>query len=276
MAMENKQKDTQTKDRIGWGVRVPSVSFQQAIEIAKALCTVGGIDGSLDALSQVIGNTRSSSSFSSKLSALKNFSLITTIDKDSYSFTELGRKIAIPTSPSEEGNSIAESLMKVEIIKAIYDKYKGKMLPQKKYLANEIGNLGIPSSITNVWADYFVEAANYSGLLLARSDGSYQVMSSTITQTNPEQSTSQKEEQREKVNNKQGQNQEDKWNQQPSLDGFLESSKWGTLYQPKLSGNRKAIFAIPDELTQEDIDRIKSLLKGVEMGLEGFKKYDTE
>ena len=49
------------------------------------------------------------------------------------------------------------------------------------------------------------------------------------------------------------------------VDTFVESVQWGILNQPRLSGNRRAIIAIPNELTQEDIDRIKSLLKGVEL-----------
>ena len=141
MAKESTETTTQTKDRIGWGVKVPFISFQDAINITKKLCSIGGFDGSLDALSQVLGNTRSSSSFTYKLSALKNFSLIATPDKNSYSFTDLGRRIANPDSPNDEKEAIVDALMKVEIIKTIFDNYKTKVLPQKKYLPMELRSL---------------------------------------------------------------------------------------------------------------------------------------
>ncbi|MGA7159894.1 MAG: hypothetical protein WBZ48_02760 [Bacteroidota bacterium] len=184
MAKEETEQNIQTKDRIGWGVKVPIISFQDAILFTKELCNMGGFDGTLDALSQVVGNTRSSSSFTAKLSALKNFFLLGTPDKESYSLTDLGRRIGSPTSSDDEKEAMVEALMKLDTIKTIFENYKGKVLPQREYLANAIVKLGVPPLIKTQWADYFIEATNFVGLILAREGGGYQLMSSPIKYAN--------------------------------------------------------------------------------------------
>ena len=40
--------------------------------------------------------------------------------------------------------------------------------------------------------------------------------------------------------------------------------------------NREAFFAIPDELTQEDIDTLRVILKGIDTSLEGLKRHAAE
>jgi hypothetical protein len=41
-----------------------------------------------------------------------------------------------------------------------------------------------------------------------------------------------------------------------------------------ISNNRKAIFAIPEDLTQQDIDSLRIVIKGIDVQLEGLKKNE--
>ena len=59
-----------------------------------------------------------------------------------------------------------------------------------------------------------------------------------------------------------------------SLMKLPEGQSWGTITRKKMSNGQEAIFAIPDQLTQQDIDKLKALLKGIDGSLDGYKKDD--
>ena len=97
MNKEIDQEETSTKARIGWGVKVPTISFEEAIEITKRVSQVGGLEGSLDALAHVVGNSVSSSTFKYKLSTMRNFGLLVFPTGDTYSLSDIGRKLVNPS-----------------------------------------------------------------------------------------------------------------------------------------------------------------------------------
>jgi|GEM_PF-1870357 len=265
------KKEGVIKERIGYGVKLPALTFGEAIEIVKTVATTGGIKGHKDALSHVTGNTPTSSTLHYKVAALKNFGLLT-IQDDSYELTALGERIAQPQSSEDVDQAIFESFLKLDILKDTWENYRGKLLPQREYLANFIEKyLGIPQSLKLGWADYFISSAKYACLLKEREagSGSYQVLNQPLPRGLRVVVS-------DDVNGDDivliEPTQESKSTLSDSLG--IESQHWGILNKRKISNNRKAIFAIPDELTQQDIDSLKLVLKGIEAMLDGLKKQE--
>ncbi|MGD1044592.1 MAG: hypothetical protein ABR936_04575 [Bacteroidota bacterium] len=268
MSGQNKQKEDGSKERVGYGVKIPPISFQEAIEIIKRVASSAGFQGDFDALSRVTGNTASSSTLLYKVYALKSFGLLTFQNK-TYIITEIGQRISQPASIEEEITFVFEAFQKHEMLRKTWENYATKILPQPEYLANFFEkNFGIPQKLKLDWANYFTDAARYAGLLMDRETGGYQVLS------NPSKADWLDAQGKLKVpdNSISSKEKESKEKTPKSAFEFSEEH-WGILNQRKISGDRKAIFAIPDELTQEDIDMVRVILKGIDAGLEGLKKY---
>jgi hypothetical protein len=276
MSDQIKTNEPQPKDRIGYGVKIPTVSFEDAIRIIKEVARVGGMDGGFDALSTVTQNTVSSSTLLYKVYALKGFGLLTFQGK-TYSLTELGRNIVQPESAEQEGRSIVESFSNHTILNKVWDNYKGKILPQREYLANYFEkNLEIPAKLKLGWADYFIAAAMFARLLHERESGSYQVLSTPISGI----AAPNKEEQQKSPSKTTDQAVGIMPRQAKAPDSGYESHfeglSGGLFYQKKISDNRKAMIYIPEDLTESDIVMIRAIIKSVDAGLEGLKRHEPD
>jgi hypothetical protein len=264
--MKEKNTEKETKQKSGYGVRPPLISFEGSINAIKDVANIGGESSSRDAFVTIFDNSTASTNFLYKLSALKKFGLIT-FDKSSYEFTDLARRIVKPDSLADEQRAIYEAFCQHETLVKIWENYKGKLLPQRDYVANWIeNNLKIPAEFKSTWADYFIEAAKFAQIIIERGEsGSSQVLfepqiqQSIVNEEKPKDAPKEEKIVEKPVN---------------TLTAIIESEHWGILNQRKISGNRKAIFAIPDELSQEDIETLRVILKGIDAGLDGLKKYE--
>ena len=127
MTTQNDKSNESTKNRIGYGVKIPPLTFEDVIELTKSAGTKAGDNNSLDVLSRLIGNSISSSNFIQKVATLKSYGVFA-IDKSNYSLTTLGQRIAFPLSFEEQAKDIIEVFSKQENLKKIWDFYKGKLL----------------------------------------------------------------------------------------------------------------------------------------------------
>jgi hypothetical protein len=272
---DSKKSRTSFKtDKVSYGINVPWISFEESISIIKRLVPIGGLQGSQDALSHVMGNSLRSSSYVLKVRALRQFALIDIKEKD-YNLSDLAQQIVQPDSEERSTQALFDSFNSHKILRRIWENYRGKILPKEEYLSNWISlNLNIPKDVANSWAKYFMSAARYLNLLHERPDGAYQVLNQISFQKSD--AIPEKDEDRQSNSNisplelsKPIENL-----QKRSIGEFVESEEWGILNQRKVSGNRKAIFAIPDELSEKDIELIKTILKGIEASLDGLRKSD--
>jgi hypothetical protein len=181
----------------------------------------------------------------------------------------LGKRIARPESFEQQAEAIIEAFLNQENLKKIWEYYKGKRLPQEEYLANSIVNiLNIPQELKFEWAAYFISAGKYAGLLEERETG-YQVLLNYISNISPTNILSNKEN-GVQVNISP---KDENINQTLTRDFLnLDNIQWGLLSKKNVSGNRKAIFAIPEDLTQQDIEAIRIVIKGIDVQLDGLKK----
>ena len=263
------------KGRIGYGVKVPRISFEEVIQITKIAGSKAGESNSIDVLSRITGNSSSSSTFSKKVAALRNFGLFE-VDKSEYSLTEIGKQIATPESFEQQARAIIQAFLNQEHLRKIWEAYKGKRLPQVEYLANAIIKvLNVPAELKLSWAEYFIEAGKYAGLLEEREAGSYQVLSGytpALKFDYPDNDKAEINTADEKQEIKPYKDEEIR--QQPKDPLGIMDQTWGVLNVKTISNNRKAIFAIPEDLSQQDIDALKVFLKGIEVQLDGLKKIE--
>ena len=271
MNTQPNEKGEKTKPRIGYGVKIPSVEFGDAIEIVKLIARNAGESGSLDFLASILRHSRSSSTFHKKVAVLRNFGLISA-DKVGYAITGIGRRIITPQSPEDEQLAVQEAFSKNEILDRIWGNYKGKILPQREYLANYIEKgLEIPSSLKFQWADYFIDAARVARIIVERESGSFQVLSQALPPPTKIQPTEQP-----KANNSLLTEVQKPRKTAPQLDETIGEIRWGSLTKLRISDDRMVIVAIPDELTGQDIDKIRIVLKGIDSSLEGLSKSDRD
>ena len=157
-------------------------------------------------------------------------------------------------------------------------------MPQPEFLANAVGKiLEVNNELKEKWSEYFTEAAKYAGLLDEREPGSYQVLSGYIKTPDNIKIENQDSEKvidsigkdEIKLTENSSQNEEKNYSKS-SMDPEeqLKSQNWGILNFKTLSNRRKAIFAIPEGLTEKDIEALKVFLKGIEVQLDGLRKIE--
>lgn len=282
---ENKIVD-KSKQRIGWGVKTPSVNFEILVALVKEVGLRSGEHGTLDDLSIISGNSASSSTFVKKLRDLKNFGLIN-IDNKNYTLTGLGKRIAHPTSVENEKQALFESFVLIDNIKKIWEFYKGKRLPQKEFLANAIVSIiHVPIELKLEWADYFINGAKVVGLLHEIDSGSYQVLSGISNKTNfSDQSKTDNIGVPSKKEDLNGSETEKPISQRSAPETIITKSDrvfaglqedTGLRIQKPISGGKTVLILVPEGLTKHDVEKIKSLLKSVEAALEGLLVEEKE
>lgn len=158
-------------------MKTPIISLQEAVQVIKKAFREIGRRGSLVELSKAMGNSPKSSDFSQKLSVLRKIGLLNA-SENRYSFTALAISIADPKNAEDEALAIINTMRNIPTLNDIYEKYEGKTIPQDDSITN---GLDIPPSLKTDWANYFLDAVNFAGLIVRNPDGSCQLLSKPIT-----------------------------------------------------------------------------------------------
>lgn len=162
------------KRRLPKGSKAPVLSLLDAVGVITNIYELAGGNVSLDALSQIVRNSRSSSTFSKKLTALRNFGLVE-IENQDVRLSELGNRIVAPKSPAAQISAIKEAFISVEVFAQIYKQLCGKILPQDEFLVNFFTDY-VPKDLAAIWMEKFKDSATYARVLMDRGDGKFQVI----------------------------------------------------------------------------------------------------
>lgn len=246
--------------RLPKGTKPHIISIAEAFVLVKDLYQHGGGQGSRDLLSKITGNSQSSSSFVRKLNALKAYGLLAEQGADQFTLTETGIAIAAPQTSEAEANAKKQTFLKVEVFNRIYERHKGKLLPADEFLRNIIEqDCGIPREWSETWAEEFKMAAHIVGLLRTRNDGNIQILESAILSDAPIvvspppqpaqilTPTTPKSELSEDL----------------TANFTMPFAASGHISKIKISGDRYAIFTMPDHLTARDAQKLKGALNGL-------------
>ncbi|MEH2564688.1 hypothetical protein [Bradyrhizobium sp. AZCC 2289] len=141
-------------------ITFPYLDLDSAVEVARAVYNRGGHGScNVDELAAEMNQTVSGA-FRLKTGTAKIFDLIDKDGKSGFKLSELGRQII---SPDTERAARAESFMRVPLYGAVYEKYRGHMLPPPKALEREMLSLGVSSKQTDKARQAFERSAKQAG-----------------------------------------------------------------------------------------------------------------
>jgi hypothetical protein len=136
-------------------IAFPYNDLDDAMSVATAIHTNAGVSCDTDQLAAYMNQSATGGSFRLTVSTARIFGL-TENDKGRVSLTELGRRIV---DPAQERRARAEAFLNVPLYRAIYDKYKGHMLPPAAALEREMATLGVSSKQTDKARQAFERSA---------------------------------------------------------------------------------------------------------------------
>jgi len=243
----------------------PFLALTEAFDLVRAIYEQGGGQASSDLMSQLTGNSSSSSTFIKKTGALKLYGLVSEQD-GTFLLTEQGSAIAAPISADFDCGSKKAAFLSVSTFAKLYDRHKGKLLPADEYLRNILEqDVGIPRELAPDWVKAFKESAKAAGLLFTRADGKVQILEAPAIELD-----------RQTTRND---TQDSALSQQATIVSADVSHRvappsGATQLQPisasgnntrfELSDGRVAEFSIPFGINANDAKRLKGYLKGLE------------
>lgn len=140
-------------------IQFPYGDLDNAIEVVKAVYSVGGSSCTLDQVAAALGQAAKGGAFQLRMTYPRIFGLAN-VEKGEISLTELGQKIVDPT---QEASARVDAFLNVPLYKAIFEKYKGYTLPPPVALEREMLNLGVSSKQTDKARQAFDRSAKQAG-----------------------------------------------------------------------------------------------------------------
>lgn len=111
-----------------------------------------------------------SGAFLSRLSALKEYGLITT-NKDNVAMTELSTAIAKPVSKTERTDAIKKAFLSVGTFSDLFNNLEGaEKLPKERVIEYAVHNLGISRDSKDKFINCFIESGKYVRLVVYDKD----------------------------------------------------------------------------------------------------------
>jgi hypothetical protein len=120
-------------------ISFPYQDLEEAIEIAKAIHELHGSSCQPEQIAAHVQQSPTSSSFKGKVATAKIFGLVTT-GSGTVTLTRLGSQIA---DPQQEKAARVEAFLAVPLYRAVYEQFKGSVLPPTNGLEAAIGTLGV-------------------------------------------------------------------------------------------------------------------------------------
>lgn len=140
-------------------IEFPYGDLSDAIEVAVAIHKNAGMSCDTDQLAAYMDQAATSGAFRLKVATARIFGLVETT-RGSVALTDLGRRIV---DPAQERKAKIDAFLAVPLYKAIFDKYKGHLLPPTAALAREIGKLGVSSKQTDRARQALERSADQAG-----------------------------------------------------------------------------------------------------------------
>ena len=147
-------------------IEFPYGDLDDALEIARAIHENVGTTCSPDQLAGFMHQTVTSGAFRTKVGSARIFGLIETA-RGSVSLAPLGQQIV---DHSQERDTRTAAFLSVPLYKAIFDKYRGHMLPPRAALEREMANLGVAQKQTSRARQAFERSAEQAGFFAHGSD----------------------------------------------------------------------------------------------------------
>jgi hypothetical protein len=137
----------------------PYLDLDDAIGIVTGIHEVGGSSCLVEQLAAQLKQAPSGGGFRLRLIVARIFGLVR-YDKGEISLTELGNRMCDPT---QERGARIDAFLTVPLYRALYDKFRGTVLPPPSGLEGAIANLGVPAKQKDKARQTFMRAARQAG-----------------------------------------------------------------------------------------------------------------
>lgn len=169
-------------------IEFPYLDLDTAAEVARALYQRAGLGAcEIDELAAEMGQTISGA-FRLKTGAAKLFGLLEKDARSAFRLSALGQQIV---NSESEPKARADAFLNIPLYSAIYEKYRGHLLPPDKALEKEMASLGVAPKQTDKARQVFERSARQAGFFEQGDDRlvlprfARNVVSSQMTPTMP-------------------------------------------------------------------------------------------
>ena len=182
MSSPNAGEGEKTKaERVPRGISPLALKLSDAIVLAQRVNNSAGGQASYDLFSQIVGNTKTSSSFQRKVAALRTYGIIE--DRDNVvALSDLGNRITAPRNEQDDALAVKEAMLRIDLLARMFERHRGRLLPEDNFLNNIlIQEFRVPREVSRVWVEHFKDALSSAKLSYMRPEGRTQVNDEPIT-----------------------------------------------------------------------------------------------
>ncbi|MDX2236022.1 MAG: hypothetical protein NW203_00520 [Hyphomonadaceae bacterium] len=158
--------DAGVQKRLMSTIEFPYGDLDDAIDFARAIRDVGGVECGIDQVAGYLKQVPSSGAFRLRLSFPRIFGL-TENERGIVRLTDLGRRII---EPAHEKACRVEAFLTVPLYRAVFEKYKGFQLPPPAALEREMVALGVSPKQKDKARQAFDRSAKQAGFFWAGPD----------------------------------------------------------------------------------------------------------
>jgi hypothetical protein len=171
---------SEKQERTPRGMVPPALRLTEAVALAHKVNEMAAGSANYDTFSQIAGNTKTSSTFARKVAALRQYGIIE--DRENIvCLAELGNRIVTPRDESDDLLAMKESMLRIEMLNKIYERHKGRILPEDQFLNNVLlQELKVPREYSKVWVEHFKDAIQAAKLVITRVDGKTQLVEQAV------------------------------------------------------------------------------------------------
>lgn len=140
----------------------PYADLQSAVELAQTINDRAGSSADNEELAVWMGQTASGGTFRTRIGAAKMFGLIET-GQGRATLTQLGRDV-LEKSDKSHASRIG-AFLNVELFQAMYNQFKGGLLPPPPAIERQVVELGVSPKQKERARQTFMKSATYAGFI---------------------------------------------------------------------------------------------------------------
>lgn len=140
-------------------IEFPYSDLESAVELAQTIHTKAGSSCEADELAVWMGQTASGGTFRTRVSAARVFGLVET-SQGRVVLTQLGRDAI-----DDSGSARVTAFLNAELFRAMYDQFKGNVLPPPPAIERQMERLGVSPKQKERARQTFMKSAQYAGFI---------------------------------------------------------------------------------------------------------------
>jgi hypothetical protein len=150
------------KKRFRSEIEFPYADLETAVELAQTIHSKAGSAAAVDELAAWMGQSATGGTFRTRLGAARMFGLIDT-GQGRATLTQPGRDV-LDNSGKEHAARVA-AFLNVQLFNALYDQFKGNLLPPPPAIERQIETLGVSPKQKERARQTFMKSATYAGFI---------------------------------------------------------------------------------------------------------------